>query len=77
MPIKGLGNTTHTVHVTYIGDDQYLPSENETTFGIPKDNTTIAISVESINYGEKANITVTVEDDAAGYITIKINDLFL
>ena len=74
ITIKGLGNTTHTVHVTYIGDDQYLPSENETTFGIPKDNTTIAISVESINYGEKANITVTVKDDATGYITIKIND---
>ncbi|WP_407453277.1 Ig-like domain repeat protein, partial [Methanobrevibacter sp.] len=74
ITIKGLGNTTHTVHVTYIGDDQYLPSENETTFGIPKANTTIAIAVESIDYGESANITVTVEDDATGYITIKIND---
>ena len=74
ITIKGLGNTTHTVHVTYIGDDQYLPSENETTFGIPKANTTIAIAVESIDYGQKANITVTVEDDATGYITIKIND---
>ncbi|WP_407393829.1 Ig-like domain repeat protein [Methanobrevibacter sp.] len=74
ISIKGLGNTTHTVHVTYIGDDQYLPSENSTTFGIPKGNTTIAIAVESIDYGQKANITVTVKDDATGYITIKIND---
>ena len=30
ISIKGLGNTTHTVHVTYIGDDQYLPSTNNT-----------------------------------------------
>nr|WP_295160685.1 Ig-like domain-containing protein [uncultured Methanobrevibacter sp.] len=74
VSIKGLGNTTHTVNVTYIGDDQYLPSENSTTFGIPKDNTTISIAVESIDYGQKANITVTVKDDATGYITIKIND---
>ena len=72
--IKDLGNATHTVHVIYLGDDQYLPSENSTSFGIAKVNTTISITVESIDYGNAANITVTVLNDATGNITIRINE---
>ena len=74
LVLKDLGNGTHKVNVTYIGDDQYLPSENSTSFDIERTNTTITIAVESIDYGQKANITVTVNDDATGYITIRINE---
>jgi len=75
VQIKGLGNGTYYVHATYLGDDQYKPITNDTeTFVIAKLNTAMGITVESIDYGAKANITVTVTPDATGFITIRINE---
>ena len=72
--VPGLRYGTWNVTATYIGDDQYLPNTNKTSFVVNKVDSTIAIDVESIDYGNKVNITVTVKDDATGYITIRINE---
>ena len=75
VQIKGLGNGTYYVHATYLGDNQYRSSYNDTeTFVMSKLNTTMIISVEDIDYGQKANITVTITSGATGYITIRINE---
>ena len=76
IAIGGLAVGTYSVHIKYYGDalDNYTVAENDTTFNIGRTNTTITIAVESIDYGQKANITVTVNDDATGYITIRINE---
>ncbi|MBQ6099892.1 MAG: Ig-like domain repeat protein [Methanobrevibacter sp.] len=75
LQIAGLGNGTYYVHATYLGDRQYFTTtNNDKTFEMTKLNTTMAISVESIDYTQKANITVTVKVDATGFITIRINN---
>ena len=73
--ITGLGNGTYYVYATYLGDDQYLTSENNTeTFEMTKVDTSMVITVDSIDYGGVAKITVTITNDATGYITIRINE---
>jgi len=66
----------YSVHIKYYGGtlDNYTVAENDTTFRVDSINTTISIDVESIDYGNKANITVTVNNNATGYITIRINE---
>ena len=72
--ITGLGNGTYYVHATYIGDDQYLTSENNTeTFEMVKAVPVINIDVDNVTYGTETVIVVTVPG-ATGNVTIKIND---
>ena len=72
--IRGLGNGTYYVHATYSGDDKFKQSTNNSeTFTVSKVNTDMSITVTDIDYGKNANITVSVEADATGYITISIN----
>ncbi len=71
--ITGLGNGTYYVHATYLGDNQYSTAENNTkTFIMTKSNVEMSINVLSIDYGQKANITVSITEDATGYITVRI-----
>ena len=75
VEIAGLGNGTYYVHATYIGDDQYLTSTNDTaTFVMTKSDIGLTINVTDINYGQAANITVNVTAGATGFITIRINE---
>ena len=74
IAVSGLLNTTHTVHVTYLGDGKYLSSENETTFGIPKVDSSVTVNVDNITVGDVAVINITVTDGATGNVTITIGD---
>ena len=76
LNVTGLGNGTYYVHATYAGDDQYLTgTNNDKTFEMTKSDVDLTIDVASIDYGQKANITVTVSrGDATGFITIRINE---
>ncbi|MBQ2652500.1 MAG: Ig-like domain repeat protein [Methanobrevibacter sp.] len=75
VQIAGLGAGTYYVHATYIGDDKYKSSINNTeTFTMTKSDVIMNITVESIDYGQKANITVNITSDATGFITIRINN---
>jgi len=76
LNVTGLGNGTYYVHATYAGDDQYMAgANNDKTFEMTKSDVDLTIDVASIDYGQKANITVTVsQGDATGFITIRINE---
>ena len=74
IAINGVGNTTHTVKVTYLGDDQYLNSTNSTTYGLKKLASEVTVKVENIYAGETAVLEITVTDGATGNVTIKIGD---
>ena len=74
LAITGVGNTTHTVKVTYLGDDQYLNSTNSTTYGLKKLASEVTVKVDNIYAGEIAVVEITVTDGATGNVTIKIGD---
>ena len=75
VQIAGLKAGTYYVHATYIGDDKYKSSINNTqTFTMVKSDVIMNITVDSIEYGQKANITVNITSDATGFITISINN---
>ncbi|SDA60724.1 Ig-like domain repeat protein, partial [Methanobrevibacter millerae] len=72
--ISGLGNGTYYVYATYLGDDQYKPSENNTeTFEMSKVPPVITINVGNVPYGNPTIIEIIIPD-ATGNLTIKIND---
>ena len=74
VDIAGLGNGTYYVHATYLGDDQYKPSENNTeTFEMIKGQPTITINVDNVVYGNHTVIEISVPG-ASGNLTIKINN---
>ena len=57
----------------YNGDDKYLSSTNETNFTVYKNSVTPKIDVNNIQINETVNITVTLPEDATGYVLININ----
>ena len=74
LAITGVGNTTHTVKVTYLGDDQYFNSTNSTTYGLKKLASEVTVKVDNIYAGEIAVVEITVTNGATGNVTIKIGD---
>ena len=75
LVIKNPSAGDYWIHATYIGDDKYLASTNDTaTFNVAKLNATVTIDVDNITYGENATVTVTVPNGVEGNITITLND---
>ena len=75
LVIKNPSAGDYWIHATYIGDDKYLASTNDTaTFNVAKVNATVTIDVDDITYGENATVTVTVPNGVEGNITITLND---
>jgi len=66
VPTSGLFN----IEVIYNGDTKYAKIENTTSFEASKVNSTVIISVDTVQVGDNATIIVTVPDDATGNITI-------
>ncbi len=64
----------YNVTVTYVGDNQFNVSNNNTTFTVSKLNTAVRIDVNDTVYDNKVNITVYVDNGVEGTITIKLND---
>ena len=60
------------VTATYNGDDSYLSYSNTTTFNVANLNTTISIDAKDIKVGEDAVITVTVDNQATGSVTVTV-----
>jgi TusA-related sulfurtransferase len=74
VAVKVVEEGLYNVTVTYIGDDNYLPSSNKTYFTVSKLNTTVTIDVNDTVYDNAVDIVVTVEDGVEGSITIKLNN---
>ena len=76
LSVEGLGNGTYNVIATYLGDDQYLSSINDTqTFGVNKVTSSINITISDfgvIGNGSDADITVKVPVDATGKVEITL-----
>ena len=73
LTISGLGEGIIPVRAVYNGDDKYLSSTNETNFTVYKNSVTPKIDVNNIQINETVNITVTLPEDATGYVLININ----
>ncbi|MBQ6512857.1 Ig-like domain repeat protein [Methanobrevibacter sp.] len=74
VAVKVTEDGLYNVTVTYLGDDNYLPSSNKTNFTVAKLNTTVTIDVNDTVYDNAVNVVVTVDEDVEGTITIKLND---
>ena len=72
VTIPGLGNATHNVNVTYLGDDKYLSSTNGTSFTLNKVNSTVSVEAENITLGDVEVITISVPADASGNVTVEV-----
>jgi predicted outer membrane repeat protein len=74
VEFNGLAVGNYTVHIKYYGEeyDNYTVGEADGTFEVSSINTPIEIVVESIFYKQTADITVNVNDDASGIITINV-----
>ena len=72
--ITGLGNGTYYVHATYIGDDQYLSSINDTqTIKVNKLTTPVTIDFKSpIIDGDDVYVEVTMESDINGVVFLMV-----
>ena len=73
VTIDDLPQGTHDVNVTYSGDDNYDGITTSSTITTPKLSGSISVSVDDINVGDKAVITVTLPDDAEGTVTLEID----
>ncbi|WP_458404599.1 Ig-like domain repeat protein [Methanobrevibacter sp.] len=74
VDVANLANRTYTVNIVYLENDRYNMAENITTLVVSKLNTTVAIEVENITYGEVAHIIFNVENVTFGNLTVKINN---
>lgn len=75
VDVENLGNGTYPISVTYLENDKYKSTENNSAvLTVSKLNTTITIHVESINYTEIAQIIIDVPGVDLGTITVKLND---
>jgi hypothetical protein len=73
IEVPGLASGEHDINVTYLGDDKYLPSGNETAVEVSKVPSTVVVSVENITGGDKAVIEITVPSDATGNVTVTVD----
>jgi hypothetical protein len=73
--VSSLAKGFNTVSATFIpSDSKYNGNSNSTTFEVVARETSMVVDVESGSYGDKVNITVTLPNDATGYVTITIGD---
>ena len=73
LTVKDLASGDYTVSAVYNGDDKYLTSSNSTSFKVSKLESKVDISVDNIEIGKDAVVTVSVTSGATGNVTVIIN----
>ena len=73
LTVKGLASGDYTVSAVYNGDGKYLTSSNSTSFKVSKLESKVDISVDDIEIGKDAVVTVSVTSGATGNVTVVIN----
>ncbi len=71
--ITQISRGDYVVKAVYSGDDKYLSSEDEIRFEVAKLTPTITANVEDITYGNDTIVTVSLDDDATGNISVTID----
>ena len=63
LNVENLLSGTYDVLVRFMGDNNYLPSENNASFIVSKVPTNMNIAVDNINVGEDAVINITLPNE--------------
>ena len=72
--IKNIGRGNYHINAIYRGDNNYLESSDEFTFEVGKYSPSINVDVSNITYGNDAVITVTLNNNATGNVSVVIDD---
>ena len=73
IEIPRMPNGKYDVNLTYVGDGQYLPNSNTSSFNVSKVDSFVIPIAQDISVGENEIITFIVPEDATGNITIIID----
>ena len=76
VPLTNLAKGTHTVNVTYSGDNEYLSDSKEVNITVTASKTDANMTVEvpeNIKYGSDVNVTVTLDVNATGNVTVSVD----
>ena len=71
--IPNISRGDYVVRAVYGGDSYYLGSEDEITFDVGKLIPTISVTAPDVTYGEDTVVTVNLDDDATGNITVTVD----
>ena len=71
LTVPGLNAGNYTVHVEYLGDNNYLSNSTDGKFEVAKADAIVEIHVYDIIYGDIEKLTVTC--NAPGNVTIYVN----
>ena len=78
LEVKGLKAGTYPVNVTYLENDRYLSSFNDSArIIVSKVVSSVTVNVNNITVGDVALVNITVISGASGNVTIKIGDEFV
>ena len=77
LNVTGLTEDTYDVKVTYLENDKYLGTTNNSAKVIVTKvaSADVDATVENITAGEPAVVKVTVPEDATGNVTVKIGNI--
>ena len=69
----GLTNGTHTIAVSYAGDNNFTGDSKSVEFSAGSGDAGLTVTVGNITYGNNATIVVSVNPSATGNVTINVN----
>ena len=72
--IENLTYGNKTVCVDYAGDDNYIGNHTSANFTVDKRESSVGVEVDAIDVGEDAVITVSVPENATGYVIVEIDN---
>ena len=71
--IKNITRGDYIIKAVYNGDDKYLESQSSTKIEVDNLNVSMLIEAADIVYGESAVITVRLNDNATGNVTVAVD----
>ena len=74
VDVSNLTAGDYSVEVNYSGNDKYKAGSASGEFSVSKVEPSIELNTTDITYGDNETITVTVPDDATGYVNITVTD---
>ena len=75
VQVKCLGSGTYALNVTYVGDDQYFSSNNDTvTLTVSKLQPVFEVNGSEITYGDDEFITIETAENITGLIKVEIGN---
>ena len=78
IAVKVAEDGLYNVTATYLGDDKYLPSSNNTTFKVDKLPSFVNITVNNegmFTNGSDVNISIRAPDDITGKVNVTVWDM--